>query len=339
MGDPCFFVVLSSLLLLIVSTQTSSAQLTRGFYLNTCPNVEQLVRSAVEQKFQQTFVTAPATLRLFFHDCFVRGCDASILLASPNNKAEKDHPDDISLAGDGFDTVAKAKAAVDSDPQCRNKVSCADILALATRDVINLAGGPFYKVELGRRDGRISTIASVQRQLPHPDFNLDKLNSIVKESELAGKLVMPCVIIEPTCHVLDWCAHTIGFSHCNHFSRRIYNFSPKKLIDPTLNLHYAFQLRQSCPLRVDSRIAINMDPVTPQKFDNQYFKNLQQGMGLFTSDQVLATDERSRGTINLFASNEQAFYNAFIEAITKMGRIGVKTGRQGEIRFDCSRVN
>ncbi|KAG4949305.1 hypothetical protein JHK82_042512 [Glycine max] len=328
MGDPCFFVVLSSLLLLIVSTQTSSAQLTRGFYLNTCPNVEQLVRSAVEQKFQQTFVTAPATLRLFFHDCFVRGCDASILLASPNNKAEKDHPDDISLAGDGFDTVAKAKAAVDSDPQCRNKVSCADILALATRDVINLAGGPFYKVELGRRDGRISTIASVQRQLPHPDFNLDKLNSMFS---FHGLTQTDMIALSG--------AHTIGFSHCNHFSRRIYNFSPKKLIDPTLNLHYAFQLRQSCPLRVDSRIAINMDPVTPQKFDNQYFKNLQQGMGLFTSDQVLATDERSRGTINLFASNEQAFYNAFIEAITKMGRIGVKTGRQGEIRFDCSRVN
>ena len=139
------------------------------------------------------------------------------------------------------------------------------------------------------------------------------------------------------CFVLG--AHTIGFSHCNHFSRRIYNFSPQKLIDPTLNLQYAFQLRQACPLRVDSRIAINMDPVTPEKFDNQYFKNLQQGMGLFTSDQVLATDERSRGTINLFASNEQAFYNAFIEAITKMGRISVKTGRQGEIRFDCSRVN
>jgi len=67
-----------------------------------------------------------------------QGCDGSILLASPNNKAEKDHPDDISLAGDGFDTVAKAKAAVDSVPQCRNRVSCADILALATRDVINL---------------------------------------------------------------------------------------------------------------------------------------------------------------------------------------------------------
>ena len=38
------------------------------------------------------------------------------------------------------------------------------------------AGGPFYKVELGRRDGRISTIASVQHKLPQPDFNLDQLN-------------------------------------------------------------------------------------------------------------------------------------------------------------------
>lgn len=60
------------------------------------------------------------------------------MLASSNGRAEKDHPDDISLAGDGFDTVIKAKAAVDSDPKCRNKVSCADILALATRDVVAL---------------------------------------------------------------------------------------------------------------------------------------------------------------------------------------------------------
>ena len=60
------------------------------------------------------------------------------MLASPNGNAEKDHGDDISLAGDGFDTVVRAKAAVDSDPKCQNKVSCADILALATREVVAL---------------------------------------------------------------------------------------------------------------------------------------------------------------------------------------------------------
>lgn len=40
------------------------------------------------------------------------------------------------------------------------------------------AGGPSYTVELGRRDGRISTIGGVQNHLPHPDFNLDQLNAM-----------------------------------------------------------------------------------------------------------------------------------------------------------------
>ncbi|XP_059461415.1 peroxidase 45-like [Corylus avellana] len=319
---------LVSFLLLPLLLPTTSAQLRSDFYKNTCPNVESLVRSAVATKFQQTFVTVPATLRLFFHDCFVRGCDASVLISSPSNKAEKDHPDDISLAGDGFDTVIKAKAAVDSNPQCRNKVSCADILALATRDVVVLAGGPSYTVELGRRDGRISTIASVQNQLPHPTFNLDQLNSMFS---LHGLSQTDMIALSG--------AHTLGFSHCGKFSKRIYGFSPQNRIDPTLNLGYALQLRQMCPINVDPRIAINMDPTTPRTFDNAYYRNLQQGKGLFTSDQVLFTDTRSRPTVNLFASNNGAFGQAFVSAITKLGRVGVKTGNQGEIRFDCTRAN
>uniref|UniRef100_A0A5B7BQ72 Peroxidase n=1 Tax=Davidia involucrata TaxID=16924 RepID=A0A5B7BQ72_DAVIN len=320
--------LLSSLFLSLLLT-SAYAQLRQDFYKDTCPNVESLVRSAVTQKFQQTFVTAPATLRLFFHDCFVRGCDASVLLASPNGRAEKDHPDDISLAGDGFDTVIKAKAAVDSDPQCTNKVSCADILALATRDVVALTGGPSYSVELGRRDGRISTVASVQHSLPHPDFSLDQLNTMFGSHGLTQ-----------TDMVALSGAHTIGFSHCGKFSKRIYNFSPRNRIDTTLNLQYALQLRQMCPLNVDPRIAINMDPTTPQTFDNAYFQNLQQGKGLFISDQTLFTDTRTRATVNQFASSNAAFNQAFVNAITKLGRVGVKTtGNQGEIRRVCTAVN
>ena len=41
-------------------------------------------------------------------------------------------------------TLIKAKAAVDSVPECRNKVSCADILAMATRDVIALVQNLSY---------------------------------------------------------------------------------------------------------------------------------------------------------------------------------------------------
>ena len=68
----------------------------------------------------------------------LQGCDASVLLASSTSNAEKDHPDNLSLAGDGFDTVIKAKQALDNNPSCKNKVSCADVLALATRDVVVL---------------------------------------------------------------------------------------------------------------------------------------------------------------------------------------------------------
>ncbi|GLT28600.1 hypothetical protein SLA2020_035200 [Shorea laevis] len=326
MGSQSLIIVLFILLPLFLTS--ASAQLSLNFYSNTCPNVESLVRSAVQEKLQQTFITASGTLRLFFHDCFVRGCDGSVLLASPTNQAEKDSFDDLSLAGDGFDTVIKAKAALDSDPNCRNKVSCADILALATRDVINLAGGPFYQVELGRRDGLISTKTSVNHNLPKPWFNLDQLNTKFSEHGLSQ-----------TDMVALSGAHTIGFSHCSRFSRRIYDFSPTNKIDPTLNFQYALQLRQMCPVNVDPSIVINMDPTTPQTFDNAYFKNLLQGMGLFSSDQILFTDPRSQPTVNLFASDNAAFQQAFVDAITKLGRVGVLTGNQGEIRHDCSRVN
>lgn len=168
-----------SLCLILLLPNLASAQLVPNYYAGVCPNVETIVRKVVKTKIEQTFVTIPATLRLFFHDCIVQGCDSSVLIASTeNNKAEKDHPDNLSLAGDGFDTVIKAKAAVDEIPSCKNKVSCADILALATRDVIALSGGPSYQVELGRLDGLISKSSNVNGKIPKPTFDLNQLTRL-----------------------------------------------------------------------------------------------------------------------------------------------------------------
>ncbi|KAL9464195.1 hypothetical protein AB3S75_001904 [Citrus x aurantiifolia] len=320
-------IALSLFLSLCLFPHTILAQLKQDYYAKTCPNVEKIVRTQVEKKFRQTFVTVPATIRLFFHDCFVQGCDASVIIQSAGkNTAEKDHPDNLSLAGDGFDTVVKAKQAVEQ--VCKNTVSCADILALATRDVIALSGGPSYSVELGRLDGLSSTASSVSGKLPQPTFNLNQLNSLFGANGL-----------DQTDMIALSAGHTVGFSHCSKFANRIYNFSPQNPVDPTLNKTYATELQQMCPKNVDPRIAINMDPNTPRTFDNMYFKNLQQGKGLFTSDQVLYTDGRSKPAVDRWASSPADFQRAFITAITKLGRVNVKTGSDGNIRRDCSAFN
>ncbi len=128
--------------------------------------------------------------------------------------------------------------------------------------------------------------------------------------------------------------HTIGASTCTSFYNRLYPG------DPTMNPGFLLQLQQSCPNPLlDPNAFAFLDTTTPLQFDNAYFQNLQQGMGLFNSDQVLFDDPRSQGTVNLFASNQNAFFSAFVNAITKLGRLGTKTAVDGEIRKDCRFVN
>lgn len=314
------------LVLAFAGTPRCAAQLRQNYYDAVCPGVESIVRDAVAKKVNDTPVAVGATVRLFFHDCFVQGCDASVIVVSSgNNTAEKDHSANLSLAGDGFDTVIKAKAAVDAVPQCTNQVSCADILTMATRDVIALAGGPAYAVELGRLDGLSSLASNVDGNLPPPSFDLDQLNAMFTANNLSQ-----------TDMIALSAAHTVGFAHCGTFAGRIQTASQ----DPTMDSGYASQLQAACPADVDPNVALSIDPVTPKVFDNQYFVNLQKGMGLFTSDQVLYSDTRSRPTVDAWAANSSDFQAAFVAAMTNLGRVGVKTDPSlGNIRRDCAVFN
>jgi peroxidase len=42
------------------------------YYANICPNLESLVQGAVRGMMSTSNIAAAATLRLFFHDCFVQ---------------------------------------------------------------------------------------------------------------------------------------------------------------------------------------------------------------------------------------------------------------------------
>ncbi|TKW22922.1 hypothetical protein SEVIR_4G259900v4 [Setaria viridis] len=289
------------------------AQLRTDYYASVCPNLENIVRNSVRQSMAQSQISAPAALRLFFHDCAVMGCDASIMITNSNGDDEWRNSDNQSLKREGFTTILSAKAAVDSDPQCRNKVSCADILALAARESVLQSGGPYYPVELGRYDGRVSTRASVV--LPRVNFNLDQLNAFFSglgfnQTEMVALLG----------------AHTLGAADCPFFQYRIGS-------DPTMDQGLASQLRGTCGSNPTNGFAF-LDP-SPVTFDNAFYRNLQGGRGLLGSDQVLYSDTRSRGAVDNYASNQGAFFADFVAAITKLGRVGVKTAVNGEIRRDC----
>ncbi|XP_072971261.1 peroxidase 16-like [Typha angustifolia] len=57
------------------------------------------------------------------------------------------------------------------------------------------------------------------------------------------------------------------------------------------------------------------------------------------SGQVLYKDSSSRTTVDLFASDQAAFFDAFVTAVTKLGRMVIKNSTDEEIRHDCSKVN
>jgi glycerol uptake facilitator-like aquaporin len=63
--------LITILVLIAVSRAAIGDALTHQYYWQSCPRVQEIVRAAVQKKIQQTVVTIPATLRLFFHDAFI----------------------------------------------------------------------------------------------------------------------------------------------------------------------------------------------------------------------------------------------------------------------------
>ncbi|AED94450.1 Peroxidase superfamily protein [Arabidopsis thaliana] len=136
-----------------------------GFYSTTCPNAETIVRTTVASHFGSDPKVAPGLLRMHNHDCFVQGCDGSVLLSGPNS--ERTAGANVNLHG--FEVIDDAKRQLEA--ACPGVVSCADILALAARDSVSLTNGQSWQVPTGRRDGRVS-LASNVNNLPSPSDSL-----------------------------------------------------------------------------------------------------------------------------------------------------------------------
>ncbi|KAG4920507.1 hypothetical protein JHK85_050085 [Glycine max] len=165
----CFSILFSLLIAL------ASAELSSDFYASTCPNALSTIKSAVKSAVAKEHRMGASLLRLHFHDCFVNGCDASVLLDDTSSfTGEKSAAANLNSLR-GFDVIDDIKSQLES--ACPGIVSCADIVAVAARDSVVALGGPSWTIGLGRRDSTTASKDAATSDIPSPLMDLNDLIS------------------------------------------------------------------------------------------------------------------------------------------------------------------
>ncbi|KQK21559.1 peroxidase 2 [Brachypodium distachyon] len=320
--------VACALLLLAVGCQASPYwPLEVGFYHDKCPQAEAVVKGVVANAIAQNPGNGAALIRMLFHDCFVEGCDASILLdATPFSPTPEktSPPNDPTLRG--FELIDAIKDAVEA--ACPGVVSCADILAFAARDAsCVLSGGKAdFTMPGGRRDGTYSNASEPLKFLVPPTSTLAEL---VDSFVVKGLNTEDLVILSG--------AHTVGRSHCS-------SFVPDRLLSPASDIGSGFAafLRGQCPADATAGgndAVVMQDVVTPDALDRQYYKNVLSHTVLFSSDAALLTSEETVRMVMDNANIPGWWEDRFKTSMVKMASIEVKTGFQGQIRKNCRAIN
>ncbi|TJX49351.1 peroxidase, partial [Soehngenia saccharolytica] len=235
---------------------TLAKGLSLTFHETTCPKLESIVKKRIKYHLKKAITQAAGLLRLHFHDCFVQGCDASVLLdGSASGPSEQDATPNLTLRQKAFEIINDIKEHVDK--ACDVVVSCADIAALAARDSVSQTGGPKYRVPLGRRDSlEFATRTATLANLPAPTSNASALIDALAAKGL-----------DATDLVALSGGHTIGIGHCSSFEERLY---PTQ--DSTLAKSFAKDLKLTCPTTNVTNTTV-LDIRTPNHFDNKYYVN------------------------------------------------------------------
>ncbi|CAN4103220.1 unnamed protein product [Withania somnifera] len=312
---------LAFLCVLLGFASFSNAQLSTNFYGASCPNLQTIVSNALREAVNREARLGASILRLFFHDCFVNGCDASILLDDTETFTGEKNAIQNRNSARGYEVIDTIKTQIEI--ACPNIVSCADILTLAAREGVVLLGGPSWSVPLGRRDARTTSLSAANTQLPLSSFSLSTLISLFSSKGLNARDMT----------ALSG-AHTIGQARCITFRNHIYN-------ETNIDSQFAATRRPTCPAsssNSDSNLA-SLDIQTPSRFDNGYYQNLVARRGLLHSDQELFNGGSQDALVRSYSTNVAAFRSDFVAAMVKMGNISPLTGTNGEIRRNCRAIN
>lgn len=82
-----------------------------------------------------------------------------------------------------------------------------------------------------------------------------------------------------------------------------------------------------------------LDNLSPNTFNNDYYRNLLGQRGLLHSDQELFNNATTDAQVRAYSTNSASFFNDFASAMVKMSNLSPLTGTNGQIRTNCRRVN
>nr|CAB3488760.1 unnamed protein product [Digitaria exilis] len=297
------------------AVSAGSGGLSVYFHVESCPQLETIVRSNVDAAIRQNVRLTAGLLRVLFHDCFPQGCDASILL----DNGERSLPPNVGLQQEVLQLIEDIRGKVHA--QCGATVSCADITVLATRDAVNLAGGPAFSVPLGRLDSLAPASRNDVSKLPPPTASVDQLLAAFKNASLD----------DPADLVALSGAHTVGKAHCNAFQQGGgAGDDDDDMISKCVT--------ETCSAAASGGVLRDLDFLTPTVFDNLYFVELtlRKNKGvMLPSDQGLATDPRTSWLVQGFADNHWWFFDQFKTSMIKMSQLRGPQGNVGEVRRNC----
>ncbi|WOL04629.1 peroxidase 21 [Canna indica] len=315
--------LLTAFLFLLCWTRGEGGGLKLNYYSKSCPRADQIVKEEVVKLYNEHGNTAVSWLRNLFHDCMVKSCDASVLLETTNSLTSEQAAD-RSFGMRNFKYVSTIKEALERE--CPGIVSCADVIALSTREGVLKLGGPYIPMKTGRRDSRQSYYENINNYLPNHN---DSMSLVLSRFKSIG------IDAESTVALLG--AHSVGRVHCVNLVGRLY-----PTVDPTIDPEYAKYLLFRCPSANPDPEAVlysRNDRTTPMIIDNMYYKHLLQHKGLLKVDQQLVTYPSTAQFVKMMAANNSYFYEQFTKALLLLSENNPLTGNQGEIRKDCRYVN
>ncbi|KAK6931974.1 hem peroxidase [Dillenia turbinata] len=237
-----------------------------GYYQQSCSPAESIIHNKVKEWSDKDYTLAPSLIRLHFHDCSIRGCDASILLDN-----------------EGGERTAASKTLRGFEPETQRCMPVAHSGKFLTEEKMAFV-----------------SIGEEANSVPHGQESITELIEFFQSKGL------------------------------NVFDLAV-------LSDPCINPRYLNYLKRKCRWASEY---MELDATTPQKLDSVYFTNLEHGMGLLSTEQLLNSDSRTSPLISMLASQTEIFMQQFAASMVKLGTVQVLTGSdEGEVRTSCSCVN